>query len=250
MSLFTELKRRNVFRVAIAYVVLAWLVLQVTDILVPALRLPDWVPSLVIFLGLIGFPFALLFAWAYELTPEGLKPERDVDRSESITGATARRIDYAIIGMLVLAVGILLVDRFGRDDSGDEQTASYGSIAILPLDNLSGEKDREYFSDGLSENLLNAMSKIPELRVAARTSSFSFKGEQPDLREVGDSLGVETALIGSVLWSGEELRVSVQLVETATGFQIWSEVYDRQLDDVSRYRMTSQTAYAKSFTFD
>ena len=233
MSLFAELKRRNVIRVAIAYVVVAWLVLQVTDILVPALRLPDWVPSLVIFFGIIGFPFAMLFAWAYELTPDGIKREADVDRTASITRTTGRRIDKLIIVLLVIGVGYLLFDRFvpGGSES-TEPAVAYDSIAVLPFENRSDDSDKEYFSDGLSEALMNALSRIPELKVAARTSSFSFKGEQPDPRVVGESLGVSSVLMGSVQTSGNELRVGVQLVDTASGFQIWADSYDRDLTDV------------------
>ena len=233
MGVFAELRRRNVIRVGAAYLVLGWLVLQVTDVLVPALRLPEWVPTLVFFLGLVGFPFALLFAWAYELTPEGLKPERDVDRTQSISPSTGRKIDFVIIALLVVAVGFLLIDRYVIDDtkSGAAST-SYDSVAILPFVNLSGEPDQEYFSDGLSEELLNAIARIPELRVAARTSSFAYKGEQPDIREAGRSLGVSTILLGAVRTAGTRLRVSAQLVDTESGFQIWSQVYDRELTDV------------------
>ena len=233
MGLFAELKRRNVFRVAIAYIVLGWLVLQVTDIAVPALRLPEWVPSLIVFLGLIGFPFALLFAWAYELTPEGIKREGEVDRAQSITPRTGRKLNLVIIAMLAVAVGFLLIDRYVLDDAEPgESSPGHDSIAVLAFENLSNDSDQEYFSDGLTEDLLNALSRIPELRVAARTSSFAFKGEQPDVREVGRLLGVTRVLLGTVRTAGNQMRISVQLVDTASGFQIWSEVYDRELTDV------------------
>jgi len=195
-QLFEELKRRNVLRVAFAYIVTAWLLLQVADVVLNNIEAPDWVFRAILLLVALGFPFALIFAWAYELTSEGLKKEKDVDRSESSTHITSRKLDFLIIGVLVVALGYFAYDKFVLDASRDailieattqavtervvteqeESTESDKSIAVLPFVNMSEETGNEYFADGLSEELLNMLVKIPELRVAARTSSFSFKG--------------------------------------------------------------------------
>jgi TolB-like protein len=183
---------------------------------------------------LLGLPLVLFFAWAFEMTPEGLKLEKHVDRSQSITSQTGRKLDFVIIGVLVVAVGFLLVDKFYLTEStdySDEIVATESqSIAVLPFVNISDDKD--HFADGLSEELLNLLAKVPDLKVAARTSSFAFKGFNQDMREVGDALGVKTVLEGSVRRSGERLRVTAQLINVDDGFHIWSETYDRQMADI------------------
>jgi TolB-like protein/Tfp pilus assembly protein PilF len=246
-SFLRELKRRNVVRVALVYIIAAWITMQVVDVMFPALNLPQWMTSAVAALILVGFPFALIFAWAFEVTPEGLKREKDVDRSQSITGETGRKLNQLLIGGLVLAVVVLLADRFVGDRleepvaSGDAtaESASPGttaaphlSIAVLPFINMSGDADNEYFSDGLSEELLNVLAKIGKLRVAGRTSSFKFKGRNEDLRIVGEQLNVANVLEGSVRKSGNKVRITAQLVETKSGYHLWSETYDRELTDI------------------
>ena len=251
MSFFAELKRRNVFKVGIAYAIVAWLLLQVSDMLVPALYLPEWFNSGVAFLLIIGFPIALIFAWAFEMTPEGIKKEKDVDRSKSVTNVTSQKLNNVIIGMLVLALGYFAIDKFvlGPDrDSMDistpaeiteELAPSSGeppvidrSIAVLPFVNMSSDPEQEYFSDGLSEELLNLLAKIPELRVAARTSSFSFKGKDLEIPEIASRLKVAHILEGSVRKSGNQIRITTQLIQADNGFHLWSETYDRQLDNI------------------
>jgi TolB-like protein/tetratricopeptide (TPR) repeat protein len=244
MDLFTELKRRNVFRVGFAYVVLGWVVVQATETVSPALRLPDWTLSFVIWIGVIGFPFALLLAWAFELTPGGLKLERDVDRSESTTHVTGRTLDFLIIAMLVIALVFVAIDQYvleqdsaipveiAETDSDPQPAAdkSPQSIAVLPFVNMSEDKD--YFADGLTEEILNLLARNADLRVTARTSAFAFKGRNLDLREIGTTLGVNTVLEGSVRRSGKRLRVTAQLINVTDGFHIWSDTYDRQMTDV------------------
>jgi TolB-like protein len=244
MSLFTELRRRNVFRVGTAYLVLAWLVVQVTDTVAPALNLPDWTLGLVVWIGIVGFPFALIFSWAFELTPEGLKREEEVEREVSITQVTARSIDRVIVGLLALAVGFLLVDRYylaergeplsrvAPAETGHSTSRAYTSIAVLPFVNMSNDEEQDYFSDGVSEELLNLLAGIDGLKVAARTSSFAFRGRNQDIRDIGATLNVETVIEGSVRKSGNRIRVTAQLISAADGYHLWSDNFDRELTDI------------------
>jgi len=251
-SLFIELKRRNVFRVAIAYLVLSWLVLQVGETLAPALHLPDWVDSLLAFFLILGFPIAIFFAWAFELTPEGLKKEKDVDRSVSITGSTGRKLDFTIIALLAAAlVYFIWVSQSGESPSTVDAPADVApptlarfaslldapdttgpSIAVLPFVNMSSDVEQEYFSDGLSEELLNLLAKIPALRVASRTSAFSFKGKDVTIGDIGRELNVGHVLEGSVRKSGTRIRITAQLIDVETDTHLWSETWDRTLDDI------------------
>ena len=237
---FAELKRRNVFRVAIAYVVVAWILLQISDVLFPALALPEWGIRLVAALLILGFPLAIFFAWAFELTPEGLKREHEVVRDQSITHETGRKLDFIVIGVLVIALALFVVDKFVWQPKNDADTAAVGviaesekkSIAVLPFANMSDDPANEYFSDGISEELLNLLAKVPELRVIGRTSSFQFKNKNEDLRVIGEKLGVAHILEGSVRKSGNTVRVTAQLISTSNGSHLWSDTFDRDLDDV------------------
>jgi TolB-like protein len=232
MTFIDELRRRNVFRVGIAYAIATWVLLQITEVITPILGLPDWAPKLIFVILAVGFVPALIFAWAFELTPEGIKKEKDVDRSESITHRTGRKLDFAIIAVLVLAVGLLLADRFSGEPAPDSQHVSDKSIAVLPFVNISSDKEQEYFSDGITEEILNSLASVKELKVAGRTSSFAFKGQNDDLRRIGDLLGVEHILEGSVRKSGATVRITAQLVQVEDGFHLWSETYDRELINV------------------
>jgi TolB-like protein/Tfp pilus assembly protein PilF len=228
-----EVKRRNVFRVAIVYLIAGWLTMQVVDVMFPALNIPPWLTSLVAALLLIGFPFALIFAWAFEMTPEGIRREKDVDRSQSITGQTGRKLNHVALGILAIALAFMLVDKFFlSSESGVGGGEIKPSIAVLPFVNMSDDADNEYFSDGLSEELLNLLAKVPQLHVAGRTSSFQFKGDNQDLRQIGDMLNVANVLEGSVRQSGARLRITAQLIKAETGYHLWSETYDRELTDV------------------
>jgi len=240
-QLLEELRRRNVFRVSVAYVIVTWLVIQVIETVSEPLGLPDWTEAFFIVLMLAGLPVVVLFSWVFELTPEGLKKTEDVDASESVTAVTGKKLNNTIIVVLVLSLGYFLWERQGlveQADEGPEQTAEVTetsgetSIAVLPFVNMSADPDQEYFSDGISEELLNLLAKIPALRVPARTSSFQFKGQNLDIGEVAEQLNVKHVLEGSVRRADVRVRVTAQLIEAETGYHLWSDTYDRELDDI------------------
>mgnify|MGYP001827729137 FL=1 len=242
MSFIEELKRRNVFRVAVAYLVSAWVALQLADIVLESIEAPNWViQAFMLAIGL-GFPLALVFAWAFEMTPEGIKKERDVDRSQSITRQTGQKLNRGIIVALSIAVVLLLFDRFvpmgSREQPAVEPAARPAaaeqakSIAVLPFVNMSSDTEQEYFSDGISEEILNSLARVKELKVAGRTSSFAFKGQNQDLRQIGETLGVDHILEGSVRKSGTKVRITAQLIQVDDGFHLWSDTYDREMDDI------------------
>jgi adenylate cyclase len=236
-GLFNELKRRNVVRVGLAYVLIAWLIAQVAELALDSFEAPGWVIKSVLLLLMLGLPVALFFAWAFELTPEGLKKEKDVDRSQSITHDTGRKLNAVIIGGLVLAVGLLLADKFLVPSVEVAATpvaiaAQNNSIAVLPFVDMSPDKDQEYFTDGLTENLLHALAQIRELKVAGRTSSFAFKNKNTDLREIGQQLNVGSILEGSVQKAGGKIRITTQLINTDDGYHLWSKTFDRDLEDI------------------
>lgn len=234
MSFFQELRRRNVFRVAVAYIIVAWLLLQVADTLGPALHLPDWFQSGVAFVVILGFPIAIIFAWAFEMTPEGVKRERDVDRTQSVTQQTGQKLNFTIIALLVVGVGYLALDKFvfEHDHEVVETHAGEPSIAVLPFANMSDDASNEFFADGITEELLNLLAKIPELEVTSRTSAFQFKGKEIDIPTVARQLNVEHVLEGSVRKAGTKVRITAQLIDADTDKHLWSETYDRELDDI------------------
>lgn len=251
MSLYHELKRRNVFRVAIAYLALAWLLTEVASTLFPVFGIPDWGVRFLVLLSALGFLPALIISWVYELTPEGIKREKDVVRDASITHLTARRLDLFTICLIVVALAFVLADRLWLSSRIAEQitnpagamtatTQTAGpdgqyrpnSIAVLPFVNMSDDSANEFFADGISEELLNVLATIPELRVTARTSSFSFKGKDARIGDIARELGVAHILEGSVRKDGNRVRVTAQLIETGSETHLWSETYDRTLDDI------------------
>jgi TolB-like protein/tetratricopeptide (TPR) repeat protein len=240
-SFWGELKRRNVVRVAIAYVIVSWLILQLSDVLISMLGLAESVGKLIFLILVVSLPLALLFAWAFELTPEGIKKEKHVDRSESVTHVTGRKLDFAIIGVLAVALVFFAIDKYVLDAETTPATnvareivatVAKQSIAVLPFVNMSSDPEQEYFSDGLSEEILNLLAKIPELKVIGRTSSFAFKGKNEDLRGIGQALGVSTVLEGSVRKSGERVRITAQLIDVTDGAHLWSDTYDRTITDI------------------
>jgi len=250
-SLIGELKRRNVFRVAIAYLAAAWLLTEVSSTLFPLFEVPEWGIRLIVILLALGLVPTLVFSWVYELTPEGLKREKDVVRDTSVTHLTAKRLDWITIGLIIAAFIFIVADRLWLDPKrADEvlvskpapkdQPASQaenpgypsGSIAVLPFVNMSDDPANEFFADGISEELLNLLATLPELRVTARTSSFSFKGKDATIAEIARQLHVAHVLEGSVRKDGQRVRVTAQLIETGSETHVWLETYDRNLDDI------------------
>ncbi|HSG98260.1 MAG TPA: hypothetical protein VLA11_09740 [Woeseiaceae bacterium] len=240
MSFFAELKRRNVFRVGVAYILAGWVVLQAADFALDLVDAPNWVIQVFVIAVAAGLPLALLFAWAYEMTPAGIRREKEVDRSQSITRNTGRKLDRTIIGLLVLAIVVLGVERvfFAGEPAADaEATAAAGvdtpkSIAVLPFTDMSQAQDQEWFADGLAEEILNALVKVPDLRVAARTSSFQYKGSGLAIGDIASELGVAHVLEGSVRSGADRIRVTAQLIRASDGFHLWSQNYDRDVDDM------------------
>jgi TolB-like protein/Tfp pilus assembly protein PilF len=234
-SLFAELRRRNVLRAGVLYIGAVWAFGQGLSQFSPALGLPDWSTRWFLVAAAIGFPFWIAFAWFYEFTPEGLKREREVEPHESITHHTGRKLDFAIIGVLGVAVVLLVTDRFVLHHGVNEETAipvAEHSIAVLPFVNMSDEKSNEYFSDGISEELLNLLAKIPQLQVTARTSSFSFKGKDIAIPQIARTLRVAHVLEGSVRKAGDSVRITAQLIKAGSDTHLWSQTYDRKLDDI------------------
>lgn len=269
MNLFDELKRRNVFRVAIGYAITAWLLLQVVDLVLDNIQAPDWVMQVFMLALAIGFPLAVFFAWAFEMTPEGVKRESEVDRSKSIAPQTGRKMDRNIIIAMTLALAYFAYDKFldSAPDSLPQATVTTGeklesqnpsggepasanvpvaplenpkpalnpnekSVAVLPFVNMSDDTQNEYFSDGISEELLNVLVRVKGLRVPSRTSSFTFKGSDKKLAAIGAELQVDHILEGSVRKSGDRIRVTAQLIEVNTDTHLWSQTYTRKLDDI------------------
>jgi TolB-like protein/Tfp pilus assembly protein PilF len=242
---FAELKRRHVIRIAVFYGAGAWLILQVADVVLEVVEAPEGSLRLVAILLALGFPFALILAWAFEITPEGIKRDSAVDRSKYDSGQAARKLDIATISLLTVAILLLLWDNFGgREDRvplvSDEAVPVVPvpdgprdlSIAVLPFVNMSVDPENEYFSEGLSEELLNVLARMDDFRVAGRTSSFAFKGQSEDLRAIGERLNVANILEGSVRKQGDQIRVTAQLIDARSGYHLWSDTYDRRLDDV------------------
>jgi TolB-like protein/thioredoxin-like negative regulator of GroEL len=235
MPLVAELKRRNVFRVAAAYLVVGWLLTEVLTTILPTLGAPEWAARAVILIFAFGFIPAVVFSWFYELTPEGIKRDEDVSHDDAIVRGAARKLDYVTVTgvvILIVFIGLFSAQQTGNDSVPVEAEVSDASVAVLPFENMSNDKDNEYFSDGLTETLLHMLAQVPELKVAARTSSFSFKGQNLNIRQIATALGVAHVLEGSVQRQGDRVRITAQLIRASDGFHVWSESYDRTLDDI------------------
>ncbi|MFT4938754.1 MAG: adenylate cyclase [Paraglaciecola sp.] len=251
MSLFNELKKRNVIRVGLAYLVSAWVIAQVASLVLGSIKAPDWVMQSLLFILMLGFVIALIISWTYELTPEGLKKDSEVTTNASIAHHTARKLDYITLAGVILVVILFIYQQLNPSsqtmneiiDSGSAQSLvvppvekktmpEENSIAVLPFVDMSQEGNQEYFADGISEEILNVLVRIKALKVAGRTSSFSFKNKNEDLRVIGESLGVNHILEGSVRHSNTKLRITAQLIRSIDGFHLWSETYDREMTDI------------------
>src|SRR5712692_1800806 len=229
---FAELRRRNVYKVAIAYAIVAWLLLQAASILFPTFEAPPWTMKVFVAVITLGFPIALILAWAFELTPEGIKRAEDVDLSKSVRRKTGRKLDFFIIAVLLLVIAILLFQRLGPSVSPAVSSALEKSIAVLPFDNLSRDPDNAYFSDGIQDEILTKLAGIGDLRVISRSSTAKYKSKPEDLKTVARELGVGTVLEGSVQKAGDRVRVNVQLLDARIDTHLWAKSYDRDLKDV------------------
>ncbi|RXJ52485.1 tetratricopeptide repeat protein [Gelidibacter gilvus] len=238
-KIIQELQRRNVIKSALAYLVFAWLITQVMAIIIPAFDLHTALLKTAIVVLSIGFPLWLIFSWVYEITPDGIKKTVDVDPEVSIAPQTSNRLNYVIIAGLVIVIGLLIKSNLFPSASAENEpkvvpveVESDKSIAVLAFADMSPEKDQEYFSDGISEEILNLLVKIPNLKVISRTSSFSYKGKDVKIKKIGEELHVNHVLEGSIRKSGNTFRITAQLIDVNTGAHIWSETYDRQMEDI------------------
>ena len=285
MTLFSELKRRNVFRVGAAYVVICWLLLQVADVLLDNFGAPDWVFKSFTALLALGFPLAIFLSWAFELTPEGMKRTADVTAADEAVSQGDRRVDRVVLVAAMVLIAGMAIERVwfaGRDsgadglprastaqtssgqaaatqaaaseagagEAGDAASAPARSIAVLAFEDLSPEGDQAYFAEGISEELLNLLARIDDFKVAARTSSFNFKGRQADIGEIGRALNVETVLEGSVRKAGDQVRVTAQLIEVGSGFHLWSQSYDRRLENIFTVQDEIATAIVQALRLE
>ncbi len=225
-----ELKRRNVVRVALAYLAVAWVVIQLVGEIGPILNLPEWLPRLILGLLGLGFLISVILAWIYELTDKGVKRTEEMDRDASLHSKYDRQLNYVVIGALTLALSYFVWE--SRFSVAPPATKALDSIAVLPFTDMSPGHDQEYFADGMAEELLNALSRIPGLKVTGRSSSFAFKNRDVDLRSIAQQLGVTHILEGSVRTSGNQLRVTAQLINAEDGFQLWTQEFDGDLSDI------------------
>jgi len=258
VSFFGELKRRNVVKVGVAYAVVAWLLIQVADTLLPTFGAPEWVMPVFSAIVILGFPLALVLAWAFDVTPGGIKMTSAVEPDQTITQSTGQRLNYDIIGLLLLAVGFLLVSDYFPDSSdvavvAEETPAASvspaqstsalatqptrrdrlpNSVAVLPLENLSPDPNNAYVAAGLHEEILNQLAKLRNLNVIARTSVMRYGENRPSIDEIAAALNVQSIMEGSIRYAGNRIRVTTQLIDAATGSHLWSETYDREFDDI------------------
>jgi TolB-like protein/Flp pilus assembly protein TadD len=248
---FVDLKRRHVYRVAIAYGVVAWLLIQIATQVFPFFEIPDWAVRLVVLAIVLGFPVSLIIAWAFETTPQGIKRAEDIARAEYIPHWSARKFAALIVTIAMFAAGLLMFQLVHSKSAflahtGVAAKPSQKSIAVLPLLNESGDPGDEYFSDGLSEELITALAQIKELKVIGRSSSFRFKDKKDDVKTIGQTLGVSTLLEGTVRKQGDRVRIVAELVNAADGSELWSQTFDRELKDIFAVQSEIAKAVAAS----
>jgi TolB-like protein len=250
---FAELKRRNVYKVAVAYAVASWLLIQIATQVFPFFEIPNWAVRLVVIILMIGFPIALILSWAFEITPEGIKRESEIESNKSVTRHTGRKIIALTIALGVLSAGLLAYQLWGSKRSGTTKeripiegstSVPEKSIAVLPFENLSDDKSNAYFSEGIQDEILTRLSKIAALKVISRTSTQKYKSAPENLREIGKQLGVAHVLEGSVQKVANAVHVNVQLIKAATDEHLWAESYNRKLDDVFGVEAEVATAIA------
>jgi len=263
MNLFAEFKRRNVFRVALFYIVSAWVVIQVAETVLPLFDVPEAALRAVVIILALGFPLALVFSWAFELTPEGLKRDKNVEVDPETKQQTAQKLNWATLIAAVLAIGLLVADRLlpapaatvaPTAETASANTASRApmdegpdpaSIAVLPFADLSPEGDQQYFCDGIAEEIMNVLSRIDQLVVTSRTSAFAFRSRSGlNVRDIAESLGVRHVLEGSVRKAADTIRVTAQLIDARSDQQLWSETFDRQLTAESVFAIQDEIAVA------
>jgi len=235
MSIVSELRRRNVFRVAAAYLVVGWLLTEVLTTILPTLGAPDWASRAVILSFAFGFIPSVIFSWFYEITPDGIKRDHEVDHDYPANAGRRKKLDLFVVAVaiaLIILVGLFGAQQISDEAGSSDMLASNASVAVLPFVNMSNDIDNEYFSDGLTETLLHMLAQIPDLKVAARTSSFAFKGQNLSIREIATALEVAHVLEGSVQRAGDNVRITAQLIRASDGFHVWSENFDRELDDI------------------
>src|SRR5205807_3068920 len=240
---FAELKRRNVYKVAVAYAVMAWLSIQIATQVFPFFEIPNWAVRLVVLLLILGFPVTLILAWAFEITPEGIKLEKDVAPNESTTRRGGRKLVGITIALAVIAAGLLIFRLVGTarwavrsGDDGHRSAASLPapdkSIAVLPFDNLSRDPDNAYFASGIQDEIITRLAKIADLKVISRTSTQQYQSKPGNLSEIAKQLGVANILEGSVQKAADQVRVNVQLIQVASDSHLWADTYDRKLVDI------------------
>lgn len=249
-TFFRELKRRNIYKVASVYAIAGWLIIQICAVTFPHLNVPSWMITSIIIIVLVGFPLALIFAWAFELTPEGMKRTTEVPKQESITSQTGRRLNFGIIGLLSITLLLVLTERIwfaGSTGQSQIQTEkSEASVAVLPFDDFSPRNDQQWFSNGLTEEILNSLARIPTLKVPARTSSFLFKDEELPVRAIADSLNVDHIVEGSVRRAGNELRITAQLIRARDDKHLWSNTYEQHANDIFKVQEDIAEKIAKA----
>ncbi len=230
-TFFSELKRRNVYKVAIAYGVVAWLLMQVASQIFPFFEIPNWAVRLVVLLLILGFPIALVLAWAFELTPEGIKLTESADR-EAAKPSRNRAWIYVVILAAALSVGLFFVSRYTASNQVMTSVLPEKSIAVLPFDNQNRDPDTDYLSDGIPESIINSLSQLSQLKVMARSAVFQYKGKEVDPRKVGRDLGVRAVLMGRLIQQGNNLTIRTELVNVSDGTELWGQQYNRKLADV------------------
>src|SRR5690349_3883422 len=236
MNFFSELKRRNVYKVAVAYAVASWLLIQIATQVFPFFEIPNWAVRLVVLILIAGFPVALVFSWAFEITPEGIKRESEIETGTSITHHTGRKIVWITVVLAIAAAGLFAYRFFGPKFAGpaksETATIPNKSIAVLPFDNLSRDPDNAYFCEGVQDEVLTRLAKVADLKVISRTSTQHFKSAPDDLPQIARQLGVAHILEGSVQKAGDRVRVNVQLINAMSDAHLWADTFDRQLTDI------------------